>query len=189
MRPRVLIQFLPGTNASLYLQADIVPGLDAKQPKVVAGSVMVLKVVARCARIAFWPIPTRSHPFLCSCFGPKTANFKPILKTLPKIFAHADKTVRSEGQLLCLALHSYLGPALTPHLGELKPVQQKELGEAFEAADRGEKGDEWGFGKIRPSRFTVTQKKELAVQEAQGQLEGGDDAGAADGGHGACSLA
>ncbi|BGO97975.1 Protein STU2 [Rhodotorula toruloides] len=150
--------------------ADIVPGLDAKQPKVVAGSVMVLKEIAR-------------------CFGPKTANFKPILKTLPKIFAHADKTVRSEGQLLCLALHSYLGPALTPHLGELKPVQQKELGEAFEAANRGEKGDEWGFGKIRPSRFTVTQKKEMAVQEAQGQLEGGDNAGAVDGGHDAADEA
>ncbi|BGP23073.1 microtubule associated protein [Rhodotorula toruloides] len=153
-------------NMAEGVVADVVPGLDAKQPKVVAGSVMVLKEIAR-------------------CFGPKTANFKSILKSLPKIFAHADKTVRSEGQLLCLALHSFLGPALTPHLGELKPVQQKELGELFEAADRGEKGDEWGFGKIRQLRFTVTQKKEIAVQEAQGQLEGGEDAGAGDGGNGA----
>lgn len=121
-----------------------------------------------------------------SCYGPKTVSFKPILKTLPKIFAHADKTVRAEGQLLCLALHSYLGPALTPHLGELKPVQQKELGEAFEAADRGEK-DEYGFGKLRPSRFTVTQKQEMEAQQARGQPEvddavgedaGDDDAGA-----------
>ncbi|GAA5992452.1 hypothetical protein JCM10908_000823 [Rhodotorula pacifica] len=145
---------------------DVVPGLDAKQPKVVAGAVMVLKEAVR-------------------CFGPKSVNVKPILKTLPKIFAHADKTVRSEGQLLCLALHSYLGPALTPHLGELKPVQQKELGEAFEAADRGERGDDYGFGKIRPSRYTASQKKEMARQEAQGQLEAsgevdGDEAAAED---------
>lgn len=118
------------------------------------------------AQILFQP-PGNSH----SCFGPKSVNVKPILKTLPKIFAHADKTVRSEGQLLCLALHSYLGPALTPHLGELKPVQQKELGEAFEAADRGEKGDEYGFGKIRPSRYTMSQKRAMAIQEAQGQLD------------------
>lgn len=82
-------------------------------------------------------------------------------------------------------MHSYLGPALTPHLGELKPVQQKELGEAFEAADRGEKGDDYGFGKVRPSRYTASQKKEMAMQEAQGQLdadgvEGDEGATAAD---------
>ncbi|GAA6054178.1 hypothetical protein JCM3770_002818 [Rhodotorula araucariae] len=136
---------------------DVMPGLEVKQPKVVAGSVMVLKELTR-------------------CFGPKTVSFKPILKTLPKIFAHADKTVRAEGQLLCLALHAYLGPALTPHLAELKPVQQKELGEAFDAADRGEKGAEWGFGKLKPSRFTASQKREMAVQEAQGQLEAEGDA-------------
>ncbi|GAA5860693.1 hypothetical protein JCM8547_005503 [Rhodosporidiobolus lusitaniae] len=133
---------------------DVAPGLEAKQPKVVAGSVSVLKEIVR-------------------CFGPKTVSLKPILKTLPKIFAHADKTVRSEGQLLCLALHSYLGPALTPHLGELKPVQQKELGEAFEAADRGEKGNEYGFGRIKPSRMTLNQKREQARKEAEGQLAGG----------------
>ncbi|GAA5910305.1 hypothetical protein JCM6882_003246 [Rhodosporidiobolus microsporus] len=147
--------------------ADVVPGLDAKQPKVVAGSVSVLKEIVR-------------------CFGPKTVSLPPILRTLPKIFAHADKTVRSQGQLLCLALHSYLGPALTPHLSELKPVQQKELSEAFEAADRGEKGDEFGFGRVKPSRFTVGQKREMARKEAEGQLNGGGgeegEAGGADDG-------
>ncbi|BGP46329.1 hypothetical protein JCM10450v2_002171 [Rhodotorula kratochvilovae] len=136
---------------------DVVPGLDVKQPKVVAGSVMVLKELTR-------------------CFGPKTISLKPILKILPKIFAHADKTVRAEGTLLCLALHAYLGPALAPHLGELKPVQQKELGEAFEAADAGEKGAEWGFGKLKPSRFTRSQKREMQVLEAQGQLEANGEA-------------
>ncbi|GAA5893605.1 hypothetical protein JCM5296_002476 [Sporobolomyces johnsonii] len=138
---------------------DVIPGLDVKQPKVVAGSVMVLKELIR-------------------SFGPKSVSPKPILKTLPKIFAHADKTVRSEGSLLCLALHSYLGPALTPHLSELKPVQQKELQESFEAADRGER-EGWGFGKVRQGRWTWTQKREMSVREAEGALEGG--AGAEDG--------
>ncbi|GAA5837023.1 hypothetical protein JCM11251_004477 [Rhodosporidiobolus azoricus] len=136
---------------------DILPGLDAKQPKVVAGSVSVLKEIVR-------------------CFGPPTISVPPILRCLPKIFAHADKTVRSEGQLLALSLHSYLGAALTPHLSELKPVQQKELGEVFEQADSGEK-EEFGFGRLKPSRFTVTQKKERARKEAEGQLNGAGEAG------------
>lgn len=148
------------------------PGLDAKQPKVVAGSVMVLKEAVR--YVALLPsrarLDSETDAHHRRCFGPKTVNVKPVLNTLPKIFAHADKTVRSEGQLLCLALHSYLGPALTPHLSELKPVQQKELGEAFEAADRGEKGDDFGFGKIKPCRFTASQKRAMAEQETQAEV-------------------
>jgi cytoskeleton-associated protein 5 len=54
----------------------------------------------------------------------------------------------------------------------LKPVQQKELGESFEAADRGEK-EEYGFGRLKPSRLTLSGKKELARREAEGQLNGG----------------
>ncbi|GAA5971652.1 hypothetical protein JCM11641_000672 [Rhodosporidiobolus odoratus] len=133
---------------------DIAPGLDAKQPKVVAGAVIVLKDIVR-------------------GFGPKTVSPRPILPLLPKIFAHADKTVRAEGSLLALALHSYLGSALTPHLNELKPVQQKELQESFEKADRGENG-EWGLGRLKPNRETATQKRERQRKEAEGQLAGGE---------------
>ncbi|GAA6061591.1 hypothetical protein JCM10212_004341 [Sporobolomyces blumeae] len=132
--------------------ADVLPGLDAKQPKVVAASVTVLRE-------------------LVHSFGPKAVSVKPILQTLPKVFGHADKTVRSEGSLLCLSLHSYLGPALTPHLNDLKPVQQKELQEAFDKADQGEK-EGYGFGKVKPSRFTWTVKRDMRVKEAQGALEG-----------------
>jgi cytoskeleton-associated protein 5 len=78
------------------------------------------------------------------------------LALLPKIFAHADKNVRAEGTGLALALHAYLGPALDPHLSELKPVQVKELGEAFAKADEGEEG----FGKLKQSRFTKSQQLE-----------------------------
>ncbi|BGP14170.1 hypothetical protein JCM10213_002469 [Rhodosporidiobolus nylandii] len=136
---------------------DVIPGLDAKQPKVVAGSVSVLKEIIR-------------------CFGPKIVTPKPLLKTLAKIFAHADKTVRAEGSLLALSLHSYLGPALTPHLSDLKPVQQKELQEAFDAADRGER-EGFGVGRLKPSRETVSMKRERVRREAEGQLNGGGEEG------------
>ncbi|GAA5878237.1 hypothetical protein JCM16303_002695 [Sporobolomyces ruberrimus] len=142
---------------------DVVPGLDVKQPKVVAGCVTVLKE-------------------LVYSFGPKSISLKPILQTLPKIFSHADKNVRSEGSLLCLSLHSYLGPALSPHLTELKPVQVKELQESFEKSDRGEV-DGFGFGKVRPTRFTWSVKREMKVREAEGALEGGGS-GDGEGGEG-----
>ena len=101
-------------------------------------------------------------------YGPKTVSVKPILAVLPKVFAHADKNVRLEGTHLALALHAFLGPALAPALAELKPVQVKELGEAFEAADA--KGE--GFGAVRQTRFTVTQQRERDVKEAEGALNG-----------------
>lgn len=150
------------------------PGLAAKQPKVVAGSVSVLKDMVRyvttCTRVH--PLSQCSFYSLCRpsgrLFGPKTINLKPILPLLPKIFAHADKTVRAEGTGLALALHGYLGPALDSHLSELKPVQVKELGEAFVEADG--KGE--GFGGLKQSRFTRSQQRERDVKEAEVALEG-----------------
>ncbi|GAA5904142.1 Stu2p [Sporobolomyces salmoneus] len=133
---------------------DVIPGLDMKQPKIVAACVTVLKE-------------------LVYSLGPKAISLKPILQTLPKIFSHADKTVRSEGSLLCLSLHSYLGPALTPHLTDLKPVQVKELQESFEKSDRGEM-EGYGMGKLKPTRFTWSVKREMKVKEAEGTLSGGE---------------
>ena len=130
-------------------QEDVSVGLAAKQPKVVAGSVTVLKE-------------------LVHLFGPKSISIKPILPLLSKIFAHSDKTVRAEGTNLALALHAYLGPALTSHLKDLKPVQLKELTEAFVEADA--KGE--GFGTAKQTRFTRTQQRERAVKEAEGPLDG-----------------
>jgi hypothetical protein len=131
------------------------------------GSVRILLSLSE--RELTFPPPTTS------LFGPKTVSLKPILRLLPKIFAHADKTVRLEGAGLALALHAYLGPALDSHLTELKPVQVKELGEAFAAADA--KGE--GFGAVKQTRFTRSQQRERDVKEAEGALEGtnGEDAG------------
>ncbi|CAJ0826900.1 1337_t:CDS:10, partial [Entrophospora sp. SA101] len=89
---------------------DILAGLDAKQPKIVTTTVFILKEIIR-------------------LFGTKIVNIKPILKRLSKIFGHTDKNVRSEGTQLVIELYKWLGPAIDPHLQELKPVQLKE---AFE---------------------------------------------------------
>ncbi|CAI2189255.1 12155_t:CDS:10, partial [Funneliformis geosporum] len=92
---------------------DVLAGLNAKQPKLVTTAVHVLKEIIR-------------------LYGAKTVNVKPILKNIPKIFAHADKNVRSEGTQLVIELYKWLGKAIYPHLSELKPVQIKELNETFE---------------------------------------------------------
>ncbi|ORY05948.1 ARM repeat-containing protein [Basidiobolus meristosporus CBS 931.73] len=105
----------------LYIEIDapdpvvesVMAGLDSKVPKIVAATVFALKEIVR-------------------LYGAKVVNVKPILKILAKIFGHADKNVRAEGTQLVIELYKWLGPALNPALQDLKPVQIKELNEAFE---------------------------------------------------------
>lgn len=81
----------------------------------------------------------------------------PILKALPKIFAHTDKTVRAEGTLLAQVLYQCIGPAIEPWLVDLKPVQVKELKESFEKMDEGGNGK----GTFKAERFTRAQAREM----------------------------
>ncbi|KAM0755289.1 ARM repeat-containing protein [Meredithblackwellia eburnea MCA 4105] len=136
---------------------DLLPGLDLKQPKVVAGTVQALAEIIR-------------------SYGPRTVKPNQILASLPKIFAHSDGSVRAQGTALALALHGYLGPALDPSLRELKPVQVKELGETFKAAD--EKGEGFGGSGGKQTRWTRAQQRERLVKQAEVQLEGKQDASA-----------
>ena len=73
-------------------------------------------------------------------FGVSVTPPGPILKALPKIFAHTDKTVRAEGTQLTHILYQYIGPGIDTFLGDLKPVQVKELKEAFETMEKEGKG-------------------------------------------------
>jgi cytoskeleton-associated protein 5 len=91
----------------------------------------------------------------------------PILKALPKIFAHNDKTVRAEGVNLAHLLYQYLGPGIEPWLNDLKPVQVKELKEAFENME----GQGKGKGTVKPERLTRAQ-----AREAEAQVENPEDA-------------
>lgn len=101
-------------------------------------------------------------------FGTQAVPPPPILKALPKIFGHTDKTARAEGTNLVQTLYRCIGPAIEPWLADLKPVQVKELKESFEKMD----GEGRGKGSLKPERFTRAQAREMeagveeeAVQE------------------------
>jgi cytoskeleton-associated protein 5 len=81
---------------------------------------------------------------------------------LPKIFAHTDKTVRAEGTQLTHALYQYIGPGIETFLGDLKPVQVKELKEAFEAMEQDGKGK----GTLKPERLTRAATRAAEVYDA-----------------------
>ncbi|CAG8557067.1 17160_t:CDS:10, partial [Dentiscutata erythropus] len=126
---------------------DVLGGLNAKQPKIVATTVLALKEIIR-------------HLVL---YGAKTVNVKPILKTLSKIFGHTDKNVRAEGTGLVIELYKWLGQAINPHLQELKPVQVKELNEAFEKLPQ---------EKVTQQRFLRLQKEtEEAEKDEEAEAE------------------
>ncbi|KAJ3780414.1 armadillo-type protein [Lentinula aff. detonsa] len=73
------LQYVEIENGGAGVVSDILPGLGAKQPKTVSGCVVALKEIIRTS--------VRS-------FGNQTTPPPPVLKALPKIFAHSDKTVK-----------------------------------------------------------------------------------------------
>lgn len=148
------------------------PGLSAKQPKTVAGCVAALKEVIRYAvtftdHFKFTHISTH----VLSLFGIQVTPPTPVLKVLPKIFAHTDKTVRAEGTQLVHSLYQYMGAGIEGFLSDLKPVQVKELKEAFENMEKEGKGR----GSLKPERLTRVAAREAEEREAAG----GDDDGEA----------
>jgi cytoskeleton-associated protein 5 len=113
-----------------------------------------------------------------SNFGIQVVPPPPVLKALPKIFSHTDKNVRAEGTALALNLYQYLGAGIESWLADLKPVQVKELKEAFEGLDKDGKGK----GSVKPERLTRAAAREAEAQaEAGGVDEGEADEGAAAG--------
>ncbi|KAF8636528.1 hypothetical protein AX17_003341 [Amanita inopinata Kibby_2008] len=132
------LQYAEVENNAAGVVNDLLPGLGAKQPKTVAGCITALKEIVR-------------------IFGVQVAPPQPVLKSLPKVFSHSDKTVRSEGTALTHALYQYIGQSIEPWLAELKPVQVKELKEAFEAMEKDGKGK----GSIKPERVTRAHAREM----------------------------
>lgn len=94
----------------------MLPSLRARLPKLVSGTVKAL------------------HEIYAN-FGAQTVNPKLVLPSLPKLFSHADRTVRAETSNLTVELYLWMGAALEQILfAELKPVQQKDLTASFEKA-------------------------------------------------------
>ncbi|KAG6850238.1 hypothetical protein H0H93_016085 [Arthromyces matolae] len=131
------LQYVEVENGAAGVVDDILPGLGAKQPKVVAGTIFALKEIIR-------------------NFGVPVVPLKTLLPALPKIFSHSDKTVRAEGTALTHVVYQYMGTQIEDHLKDLKPVQMKELKEAFDVMDRDGKGK----GTLKPERFTRQQARE-----------------------------
>lgn len=96
-----------------------------------------------------------------AAFGAKTVDPKPVLKVFPKMFGHADKNVRAESTKLAIELYKWLKDAMKPmFFGELKPVQQKELEDAFEKVK-----DE----SPKQERLLRSQQAAIAAAEAAGE--------------------
>ena len=110
-------------------------------------------------------------------FGTTVTPPPPVLRALPKIFAHTDKTVRAEGTLLAQTLYQYIGPAIEPFLADLKPVQVKELKESFEEMDKEGRGK----GSLKPERLTRGGAREAEAIAASGGGNGDDDVPAEEG--------
>ncbi|KAG7195534.1 Microtubule-associated protein, microtubule dynamics during spindle orientation [Scheffersomyces spartinae] len=95
---------------------DLLPLFKHRLPKLVAGSVNSVSRVI--------------EEFGCPIVSPK-----PIIPHLAKLFAHADRNVRAEATKLVVELHKWMGKSLETLLfDDLKPIQQKDLLKAFEAA-------------------------------------------------------
>ncbi|OSD01602.1 ARM repeat-containing protein [Trametes coccinea BRFM310] len=145
------LQYVEVENGAVGVVDNILPGLGAKQPKTVAGCVTAIREIVR-------------------QFGTSVTPPAPVLKALPKIFAHSDKTVRAEGTQLAHVLYQYIGPGIEPWLADLKPVQVKELKEAFEELEKEGKGK----GSLKPERMTRAGAREAeAAADAGGEAEEG----------------
>jgi cytoskeleton-associated protein 5 len=80
--------------------------------------------------------------------------------------------VRAEGTALTHALYQYMGPTIESFLGDLKPVQVKELKESFENMEKEGKGK----GSLKPERMTKQQAREAEAAQMAGGGDGEGDA-------------
>lgn len=132
---------------------DILPALSNKQPKVVAASLAALTQIY--------------HNFGC-----KTADPKPVLKILPKVFGHADKNVRAEATNLAVEFYRWLREAMKPMFwNDLKSTQQSDLEALFEKVKT--------EGAPKQGRLLRSQQ---AAQERAPAGSAGDDGYEEDGG-------
>ena len=70
---------------------------------------------------------------------------------------------------MALVLYQYIGAAIDPFLNDLKPVQVKELKDAFEKLE----AEGHGRGTLKPERMTIQ-----GAREAEAAAEAGNDGGA-----------
>lgn len=98
-------------KADVVLNA-IVPFLTHKLPKLVAAAVFAMQEIVK-------------------NFGTTVMDVKIILGSFSKIFAHSDKSVRSEAFALAVELQKWIGKSINSFFDGLKPIQIKELEDSF----------------------------------------------------------
>ncbi|KAG1588318.1 hypothetical protein G6F48_005356 [Rhizopus delemar] len=110
-------------------------------------------------------VNTSNNNFTClgRQFGIKKVNPKPILTLLPKLFGHTDKSVRAETFALTVDIYHWLGQSIMTSLSGLKPVQLKELEEAFQKLPAGKPTPE----RLVRSEQVIQQQKEMTLMEQQ----------------------
>ncbi|XP_062513637.1 cytoskeleton-associated protein 5-like isoform X2 [Corticium candelabrum] len=111
---------------------ELLKGVENKQPKIVAGC-----------------LETVTHAI--NEFGVAVINIKPVIKALPNLFNHSDKTVREQAKLCAVELFRWIRDAVKPALQGLKPVQLKELEGLWEAVTE----------PASPTRLTRSQQAKL----------------------------
>ncbi|XP_071830339.1 cytoskeleton-associated protein 5-like isoform X2 [Apostichopus japonicus] len=131
---------------------EVMNGLSNKQPKVVAACTLVMKEAVR-------------------DFGSKIISMKPIVKSIPKLLEHSDKTVREETKQLAIEVYRWIGAAIKPSLSNIKPVQLKELEDEFEKLPK---------KAAKQARFLKSQQDLKAKAEAAGGGESDEESGSED---------
>lgn len=96
---------------------EMIPFLSSKIPKLLTATIKAINEVYM-------------------AFGCDIVDYNLIITHIPKLFAHADKNVRAETQKLSITIRSYIGPAFEKLVFDnLKPIQQRELTNAFSKID------------------------------------------------------
>ena len=116
------------------------PYFDNKSPKVVAGCVESLRQVLK-------------------GFGSQVVDIKQLLRLVPKLFSHSDKTVRQEAYDLAVEIHRWNDKCISSIHGQLKPVQVKEIQTLVENA--------MVHDKPEPTRFPRNKKKVQQQEQSQ----------------------
>ena len=128
---------------------ELLPFLSHKMPKVIAASIQALIQIYQ-------------------AFGARIVDPKPVLKHLPKLFGHADKTVRAETTTLCVEFYKWLKDAIKPmFFNDLKPVQQKELEDAFDKVKEGDSPKQQRLLRSQQVAIAVAQEAGEEVEEEE----------------------
>ncbi|KAI9726277.1 MAG: Microtubule-associated protein, microtubule dynamics during spindle orientation [Chrysothrix sp. TS-e1954] len=128
---------------------ELLPLLSHKLPKIVAATLSAFTAIYH-------------------AYGCKTVEPKPVLKTLPKVYGHADKNVRAEAQNLTVELYRWLRESMKPLFwNELKPVQQTDLDKLFEKVK-----DE---PSPKPERLLKSQQAKVEAAKAQAVPEDAEE--------------